>query len=114
MPIHAYRLVYPDSPHAPEMLWEWEEPHIQMIIQNAQTFHREVEEYDFSDREALAQENQQIWETYYLPRPLYEPWDTWRAWLAEYREIVHDVQDIYEEHSGRMNDDRLQARQNGH
>ena len=24
--IHSYRLVYPDSPHAPEMLWEWERP----------------------------------------------------------------------------------------
>src|SRR6266571_3456831 len=26
-PIHAYRLVYPDSPPS-EMLWEWEEPYI--------------------------------------------------------------------------------------
>jgi len=83
------------------MLWEWDEPSIHLLIQNARTFHREVEQRDFPAREALAQENQRIWETYYLPRPLYEPWDTWRAWLAEYREIVRDVQDIYEEHHGR-------------
>jgi len=99
--LHAYRLTYLDSPHAPEMLWEWDEPSIHLLIQNARTFHREVEQRDFPTREALAQENQRIWETYYLPRPLYEPWDTWRAWLAEYREIVRDVQDIYEEHHGR-------------
>jgi len=24
MPIHAYRLEYPDSPQPPEKLWEWE------------------------------------------------------------------------------------------
>jgi len=51
------------------------------------------------------QENQRIWETYYLPCPLYEPWETWRAWLDEYRELVRDAQDIYEEHNGRMRND---------
>src|SRR5712691_4103786 len=45
--LHAYRLIYPDSPHAPEMLWEWEEPYIHMLIQNARTFHREVVQCDF-------------------------------------------------------------------
>ncbi len=50
--------------------------------------------------EALAQENQRIWETYYLPRPLYESWETWHAWLAEYRALVRDVQDISEENHG--------------
>jgi len=53
----------------------------------------------------LVQENQRIWETYYLPCPLYEPWETWRAWLDEYRELVRDAQDIYEEHNGRMRND---------
>jgi hypothetical protein len=60
-----------------------------------------VVQHDFSDWEALAQENQRIWDMHYLPRALYEPWETWRAWLTEYREIVRDVQDIYEEHHGR-------------
>ena len=26
--LHAYRLVYPDSPHAPPQLWEWQQPSI--------------------------------------------------------------------------------------
>ena len=72
MPIPAYRLVYPDSSHAPEMLWEWEEPYIQMLIENARTFHRKVVQRYFLTWDDLAQENQRIWETYYLPRPLYQ------------------------------------------
>ena len=57
MPIHAYRLVYPDSPHAPERLWEWEEPYIQLLIDNARTFQREVVQRYFPTWEDLAQEN---------------------------------------------------------
>ena len=112
MPIHAYRLVYPESPHAPEMLWEWEEPYIQMLIDNARTFHREVVQRYFSAWEDLAKENQRIWETYYLPRPLYQLSETWRAWLDEYRDIVRDVQDMIEEHSGRRRADQRRAYQN--
>jgi len=111
--LHAYRLVYLDSPHAPPQLWEWEEPSIQMLIQNARTFHREVVQRDFSDWDALAQENQRIWDTYYAPRALYQPWETWQAWMAEYREIVRDVQDVAEEYNGRRREDPLHARQNG-
>ena len=33
------------------------------------------------------------------------PWETWRAWLHEYRELVRDVQDRYEEHHGRRHND---------
>ena len=98
--LHAYRLVYRDSPHAPEMLWEWEEPYIQMLIQNARTFHREVMQRYFFTWEDLAQENQRIWATHYAPRPLYQFWDTWRAWLDEYREIVRDVHDMAKERNG--------------
>ena len=83
------------------MLWEWEEPSIHLLIQNARTFRREVVQCSCAKWEELAQENQRIWDMHYLPRPLYEPWETWRAWLAEYREIVRDVQDIYKEHHGR-------------
>jgi len=57
------------------------------------------------------QENQRIWETYYLPHPLYESWATWHAWLDAYRELVRDAQDMYEEHHGRGHKDRRPARQ---
>src|SRR6266487_177001 len=65
---------------APEMLWEWEEPSIHLLIQNARTFRREVVQCSCAKWEELAQENQRIWDMHYLPRPLYEPWETWRAW----------------------------------
>lgn len=100
--LHVCRLVYLDSPHAPPQLWEWEAHYIDMLVQNAQTFHREVEQCSFLDWDAMAQENQRIWDTHYLPHPLYEFWVTWQSWLAEYRELVRDMQDLYEEHNGRM------------
>lgn len=111
MSIHAYRLVYPESPHASEMLWEWEREHIDRLLWNATAFGREVVQRSFSTWEALAQENERIWEPHYLPRPLYEPWESWRAWLDEYREIVRDVQDIAEEHDGRRRGGHVSARQ---
>ena len=113
MPIHAYRLVYADSPHAPEMLWEWEEPYIQMLIENARTFHRKVVQRYFFTWDDLAQENQRIWETQYLPRPLYQLSETWRAWLDEYRDIVREVQDMLGEHSGRMRKRSMSSREKG-
>lgn len=58
--LHAYRLVYPDSPHAPEMLWEWQEPYIQMLIHNARTFHRSVVQRYFLNWHALYRENSRI------------------------------------------------------
>jgi hypothetical protein len=67
--IHAYRLRYPDSPHAPEMLWEWERPYIDRLLWNATTFGREVVQRYFSDQDTLAEENQRIWHVYSLPRP---------------------------------------------
>ena len=103
--LHAYRLLYPDSPHTPEMLWEWERPHIALLLWNATVFGRELMHRHFLTWEALAQENQRIWETSYLPRPLFETWATWHAWLDEYRELVRDVQEMYEEHNGRMRND---------
>jgi hypothetical protein len=111
VPIHAYRLRYLDSPHAPEMLWEWERPSIDRLLWNAKTFGRGIVQRYFSTWDVFAQENERIWETHYLPRPLYEPWESWRAWLDEYREIVRDVQDIAEECYGRTHQDPLQARQ---
>jgi hypothetical protein len=48
VPIHAYRLVYPDSPHGPELLWEWEEPYITHLLWNAKTgtFHERAKVVD--------------------------------------------------------------------
>ena len=106
VPVHAYRLIYLDSPHAPEILWEWERPPLDRLLWNAKTFGRRVVQRYCADGEALAEENGRIWEVYYLPRPLYVPWETWRAWLDEYREIVRDVQDSAEECSGRRSKER--------
>lgn len=110
---HVYRLVYPDSLHAPEMLWEWEKQHVGRLLWNATTFGRELAHRYFSSWKALAQENQRIWETRYLPRPLYEPWNTWQTWVTEYRELVFDVQNIYDVLHGRRSEDRFPAHQNG-
>jgi hypothetical protein len=109
--LHAYRLVYPDSPHAPERLWEWEKVHVGRLLWNATAFGRALTHRYFLTWEALAQENQRLWETSYLPRPLYESWETWRAWLDEYRELVRDAQDIYEENHGRRHNDRRPAQE---
>jgi len=111
MPIHAYRLEYPDSPHAPERLWEWEKPHRARLLWNLATFQCELAHRYFPTWNALAAVNQRIWEIHYQPRPLSEPWKTWRAWLEEYRELVRDVQDMYEEHHGRRRNDRRPARE---
>ena len=70
VPIHAYRLRYPDSPHAPEMLWEWDRPHIDRLRWHALTFGRTVVPCAFIDWNALAAANQRIWETAYQPRTL--------------------------------------------
>ena len=40
--LHAYRLIYPDSPHAPERLWEWEKEHVGRLLWNATVFGREL------------------------------------------------------------------------
>jgi hypothetical protein len=111
-PIHAYRLFYPDSPHAPEMLWEWERPCVDRLLWNAKTFGRDVVQRYFADWDALSQENERIWEKYYQPCAAYGPWEGWQVWLDEYREIVRDVQEIAKEHSGRRSEDLLRARQN--
>ena len=109
--LHAYRLVDPDSSHVPERLWEWEKEHLARLLWNATVFERELMHRYFLTWEALAQENQRIWEVYYLPRPLYESWATWDAWLNEYRELVRDMQDMYEQHHGLRHNDRRPGRQ---
>lgn len=101
-PIHAYRLVYPDSP---ELLWEWEEPYIQCLLWNAKTFGRTVAHCTFLHWNALAEANQRIWETYYL-WPAYAPWNTWQGWMTEYRTLVATTQEMYEAQYGEKRGDQ--------
>ena len=51
--LHAYRLVYPFSKHAPAQLWEYEQPYIADLILNARTFDRGVVQWYFEDWHAL-------------------------------------------------------------
>jgi hypothetical protein len=110
MPLHAYRLAYPDSPQTPERLWEWDKVSIARLFWNATACGRALTHRYFLTWDALAEENQRIWETSYLPCPRYESWAAWQAWLDEYRELVRDVQDIYEEHHGRKHNNRRAER----
>lgn len=96
--VHAYRLVYAESAPGPEMLWEWDKIAVGRLLWNATTFGRELTHQSFPTWDALGQENQRIWATSYLPHPRYQPWQTWRAWLEEYRALVRDVQALAEAH----------------
>jgi hypothetical protein len=55
----------------------------------------------FDDWAALDRDNTRIWNTYYRPKPLDDSWETWQEWLPEYRQLIMDVQEIYEEHTAR-------------
>ena len=96
--LHAYRLVYPLSQHAPPQLREYEQPYVDHLLLNARTFDRCIAQWDFEDLNALDRDNTHIWDTYYRPKPLYDSWKTWQEWLPEYRQLIIEVQDIYEEH----------------
>lgn len=100
VPIHAYRLRYDDHPAQLEMLWEWEEPYMSHLRWNATTFGRTLVHCIFVHRSALDAANQRIWETSYLPRALFEPWNGWQAWIAEYRTLLAVVQEVYEAQYG--------------
>jgi hypothetical protein len=89
--LHAYRLVYPENPHALPYLWEFEQPYIDRLIRNAQTFNRRVVQRYFRSWAALARENARLWQRYYLPSPLYQPYETWERWLPEYRTLIVEV-----------------------
>jgi hypothetical protein len=93
--LHAYRLRYLQGPHAPPTLWEWEQPSIHHLIINAERFHTVVvaQRY-FRDWEALHCENTRLWDVYYRVRPLYDHLDTWDQWLAAYRQLLLDRQEM--------------------
>jgi hypothetical protein len=96
--LHAYRLVYPLSQHAHPQLWEYEQTYIDNLVLNARTFDRWVVQWYFEDWAAFDRDNTHIWDTYYRAKPLYDSWKTWQEWLPEYRQLIIEVQDIYEEH----------------
>jgi hypothetical protein len=95
--IHAYRLVYPLSQHAPPQLWEYEQAYIDHLILNARTFDRFVVQWYFEDWAAFDRENTRIWNTYYRPKSLFAHVATWQEWVPEYRQLIIEVQDIYNE-----------------
>jgi hypothetical protein len=82
--LRAYRLTYPDSPHALPQLWEWQQPYIEHLLTNARTFGRRVVQRYFRDWDAYARENAHIWQRVYFSKPLYQHLASWEVWLAEY------------------------------
>ena len=58
--IHAYRLVYHLSEHAPPQIWEFEQPYIDNLLRNARTFDRFVTQWYFKDWTALDRDNTRI------------------------------------------------------
>jgi hypothetical protein len=101
--LRGYRLVFPDGDPGPELLWEWEQPYIDRLLWNAKTFGRKVAQRYFADWEALAAENQRIWEASYC-WPAYESWEGWQRWISEHRTLVATVQEVYEMQYGTQHD----------
>jgi len=99
--LHAYRLVYSIREHAPPQLWEYEQPYIDNLLRNARTFERWVVQWYFKDWAALDSDNTRIWNTYYRTKPLFDHLPTWQDWLPEYRQLIIEAQEIYEEHTAR-------------
>src|SRR5262245_18305935 len=97
--LHAYRLVYRLSEHAPPQLWEYEQPYIDNLVQNARTFARFVTPWYFEDWAAFDRDNTRIWETYYRPKLLFDHCPTWQDWLPEYRQLLSEVQTIVHAHT---------------
>jgi hypothetical protein len=99
--LRAYRLVYLDSPHAPPKLWEWQQPYIHHLVVSARSFRTaRVEQRYFRDWHALARENARLWDGHTRLSPLYDYLESWEACLAAYRQLILEVQDIYEAHPG--------------
>jgi hypothetical protein len=104
-PLHAYRLVYPASPHTFEVLWEWEQPCIGRLLWTAKTFGCQVVQRYFVDWHALAEENRRLWDASYRLRPADDPSVMWQVWMAEYRTLVATVQEVYEAQYGHKRTD---------
>jgi len=70
------------------------------LLWNTETFGRAVVQRYFADWDALAQENQRLWEAYYL-WPAYASWEGWQRWMAEHRTPVAVAQEVYEAQYGK-------------
>jgi hypothetical protein len=93
--LHAYRLLSLPSPHAPPTLWEWAQPWMHHLMMNAGSFHTAmVEQRYFQDWEALHSENARRWDVHSRSRPLYDHLETWDRGLAEYRQLILDLQEM--------------------
>lgn len=97
--IHAYRLVYPLTQHAPPQLWAYEQPNIDHLIRNARTLNRQIVQSYFEDWAVLDRDNRWIWETYYHPKPLFDHMPTWHDWLRDYQRLIIEVQDMAKDHT---------------
>jgi hypothetical protein len=98
--LHAYRLLYRESPDAPDSLWEWHQPWIDHLLWHARTFGRQVVHRYFATWQLLDQANTRLWETTYAPAAGYALWPTWHAWLVDYRELLVITREVYEGHHG--------------
>ena len=104
-PLRAYRLTHPESPAAPEGLWEWEEPYVHRLLWFAKTFGWTVVECTFLNLNAFAEANRRIWEAHYRFRAASAPWDTWQGWMAASRTQVATVHEVYAAQFGQQCDD---------
>jgi hypothetical protein len=69
--LHAYRLIYPLSQHAPPHVWEYEQPYIDNLLRNARTFDRWVVQWYFENWASLDRDNTCNWDMYDRPQPLF-------------------------------------------
>ena len=99
--LHAYRLASSFSPYTLPHLWEYAQPYIDHLIQNARTFDRRVVQGYFADWHALAADNTSLSDTYYRSTPRFAHCCTWQEWLPEYRQLILAVQEVYEAHTAR-------------
>lgn len=92
--VRGYRLVILNGLQTQPKLWEWEQPYIGTLIDNARRFDHQVNQRFFTDHEDLVVENSRIWEAHYRPVPLFDHTQTWQEWLAEYRELMVEILEI--------------------
>src|SRR5712691_4991813 len=97
--LHAYRLVYPISQHAPPQLWEYEQPYIDNLLSNARTFARWVVQWYVADWGALDCDNTRIWNTSYRPKPLFDHLPTWQDWQQFPLTALHPLPSMSTERS---------------
>jgi hypothetical protein len=83
-------------PDAPPTLWEWELYHGHVLDRIAHARRHQLLHRYFPNQRALARANARLWTTCYRPSPLYHLWETWQAWLEEYRTLMVHMQELAE------------------